>query len=197
MRLLRNRTGTVFGVDKIFDVRKLPGGAIFLTASLIREVRTPTGRKAIVSPASSWKDWNEPHKYHYTTVNYEETYTVSYEMVVTDFSFTKEEVEKVEHAVPLKGCTCGFYSFYEMANEADQKQYIPRCETAVWGVVENYGRVIHGTKGLRAEKTRVVAITGEVIPKAFESVRYLNMEEMLEAHPLSSIEGLFEEVPND
>lgn len=51
------------------------------------------------------------------------------------------------HPAPLSNCTCGFYACYH----PDLAPY------PATGVVEMSGRVILGTRGMRAEKARIVA----------------------------------------
>ena len=52
-------------------------------------------------------------------------------------------------------CTCGFYARYSPEDLSDIP--MPYKKTIV-GVIEATGRVAHGTRGFRAEKTRILAI---------------------------------------
>lgn len=73
-------------------------------------------------------------------------------------SLSEQAVEarvEVKHDVPADRCGCGFYAF---AEGCDDRNYADK--RAVVGVVECYGRVILGTKGLRAEKARIVGLAG-------------------------------------
>lgn len=59
-----------------------------------------------------------------------------------------------EEEVAKDNCSCGFYAF---AEGCDDGGYF--TEGGVRGVIECYGRTILGTRGLRCEKARVVAVT--------------------------------------
>lgn len=66
-------------------------------------------------------------------------------------------VQDDPHAVPSEDCRCGFYS-YTAADPAPDT-------TAIMGVVACYGTVLEGELGVRAEKTRIVALYfGEAVP---------------------------------
>lgn len=58
----------------------------------------------------------------------------------------------VEHLVPMPSCGCGFWAYARGDNSGHKDK------NRVLGVVECYGRTILGTKGLRAEKARIVAL---------------------------------------
>jgi hypothetical protein len=66
--------------------------------------------------------------------------------------------EPEPHVIPehqVATCSCGFYAYFDEANDyADS--------TTVTGVIEAYGKVTIGTRGFRAEKARLRAL---VIPR--------------------------------
>lgn len=58
------------------------------------------------------------------------------------------------HTPPLETCTCGFYGYTDLdAFEYDGSTNGPT------GVVQMYGRTLIGTRGVRAEKARIVALS--------------------------------------
>ena len=76
---------------------------------------------------------------------------------------------------PQNDCSCGFYSFYEVpiyGNEYAYDVYQYR-----WGVVENYGRVIHGTLGVRSERVKLLGVSS-----------YDGLSELITQFPLSKYE---------
>lgn len=63
------------------------------------------------------------------------------------------EAKNKDHEAPHNGCTCGIYGWYE-------PEWANRYHTgSIMGVVEYSGRILMGSKGFRAEKAKVVAIT--------------------------------------
>lgn len=58
-----------------------------------------------------------------------------------------------DHVAPEPDCTCGFYAYADAATAADE----PRARH-VLGVVSCWGRIITGTRGLRAQHARVEAL---------------------------------------
>lgn len=52
----------------------------------------------------------------------------------------------------LVGCKCGFYGYYDGSNDYHQSDRVS-------AVVEGYGEVVIGTRGFRATKARIVALT--------------------------------------
>lgn len=56
------------------------------------------------------------------------------------------------HHAPMLGCTCGIYGWYELRNALIEHTGM------VVGVTENSGRVLLGTMGYRAEKSRIIAV---------------------------------------
>lgn len=59
------------------------------------------------------------------------------------------------HEAPDGDCECGYYAY---SDTEQRTEYERRTSPNVHGVIEASGRVIHGTKGVRAEKMRVVAV---------------------------------------
>lgn len=60
---------------------------------------------------------------------------------------------------PVRGCRCGFYSFYDIPTMLEKgRAYITTPEMFDFGVVENYGKVIHCDLGLRSEKMKILGV---------------------------------------
>lgn len=60
---------------------------------------------------------------------------------------------KGDHSSPDMDCTCGIYAHY-LPLESYERTY------NVFGVIEASGRIFMGTKGFRAEKAKIVALSG-------------------------------------
>lgn len=75
---------------------------------------------------------------------------------------------KVEHLVPMPDCGCGFYAFAESCDDGGYSS------GALMGVVECYGRTILGTRGLRCEKARIVAMLtdNEKVRRCYPDVQF-------------------------
>jgi hypothetical protein len=69
--------------------------------------------------------------------------------------------EREDHDAPEPGCTCGFYAYADEPPPAEQ----PFAQH-VLAVVSCWGRIVAGTRGLRAEHARIDAIwmSGRVPP---------------------------------
>lgn len=65
----------------------------------------------------------------------------------------------VDHTIPSRDCMCGFYSFYGLVQAMESDGTFSRASAPVLAVVENAGRVLHGTLGLRSERLRIVGWT--------------------------------------
>lgn len=62
-------------------------------------------------------------------------------------------VDKLVHGrSPDPGCECGFYAFYRPEEARNQRG-------AYFGVIEASGTIIPGTKGFRAERARIAAVS--------------------------------------
>src|SRR5688572_25634980 len=79
------------------------------------------------------------------------------------------------HPAPAAGCTCGLYAYYRPVTEMFARPPIPfplfpgdRAHEMVFGAVEVAGRVILATRGLKAERMRIL---GLVIPDAATAQR--------------------------
>lgn len=66
-------------------------------------------------------------------------------------------VRRDKHHPGALGCTCGFFSYHE----GDGMEWAATAgyDRHVGGVVHVYGRMTRGSKGFRAEKARIVALT--------------------------------------
>lgn len=88
-----------------------------------------------------------------------------------------------DHPSPYPACTCGFYArYHHHANDG-----------LTTGVIEVAGRVILGTKGVRAEKARIVAHTWvpESVQSQYPSVKfYRNKEDMWYEYPPPDVSEL-------
>lgn len=93
----------------------------------------------------------------------------------------------------LVGCSCGFYGYYDGSNDYHKPERVS-------GVVEGYGEVVIGTRGFRATKARIVALTipGDVPFGTANRVRhnyrdvpfYDSFEAMVSAYPTDVEVGL-------
>ncbi len=104
-----------------------------------------------------------------------------------------------EHAAPDRGCTCGFYGWYDPSGMSG-------AYGGVRAVVAVAGRVVLGDAGFRAGRGRVVAMTLPVPlrwhPRATARVRamlaarypdvqvYRSMRQMLRDHPPDDLSNL-------
>lgn len=111
--------------------------------------------------------------------------------------------EAINHEAPFSDLSCcGFYSFY--VSEEQPLSAVTKmsgCDQAeIVAVVENYGRVIHGTKGLRSQKMKILGIapnphhwaTFTPTPKKFEDHHYGSYDDLIAKFPPSCVEGLFD-----
>jgi hypothetical protein len=74
-----------------------------------------------------------------------------------------ERLRVPEHGEsPARHCTCGFYAHYEPTTDFypdhDWNLQGENTRLVVKGVVEGIGRVVMGTKGVRAQKLKIVAL---------------------------------------
>lgn len=146
------------------------------TAQIIDEQRLPGRRKLVLKKwiSSSLTIDRTKYIYQYVAVDIDEVW-----------------FNDLSHSAPKKGCTCGFYSFYNLGTE---ESYLnPRKK--IVSVVENYGRVIHGKLGLRSEKMKILGVAPSdftiEVPEYFTSISYPSVDDLLAALPLSRTEGLF------
>lgn len=58
---------------------------------------------------------------------------------------------------PMPDCTCGFYAYYEQSMHILKSETFA-CSIPLHAVVQVSGRVLMGTRGVRAEKMRIEAI---------------------------------------
>jgi hypothetical protein len=101
--------------------------------------------------------------------------------------------ESTAHDAPAPGCTCGFYAY---ASETFTAEY-PNARH-VLAVIACWGRVIAGTRGLRAENARIEAIwmSSTVPPDLANMVRerypstslYADKAAMLAEHPATELD---------
>lgn len=68
----------------------------------------------------------------------------------------KDSLEDREnHVVGQSDCTCGFYTYYGYPKHED---LIPDGGRYIGGLVESFGRITYGDKGLRCQKMRILAL---------------------------------------
>lgn len=101
--------------------------------------------------------------------------------------------EDTDHRAPDPECTCGFYA-YSAEKWAGEYPYA----RSVLGVISCWGRIITGTRGLRAEFARIDALwLGPAVPADLvEAVRatypdvqlYERREDLLREHPATPLE---------
>ena len=110
--------------------------------------------------------------------------------------------ESAEHRAPEPDCTCGFYAY---AGEAGAAEY-PNARH-VLAVVACWGRIIAGTRGIRAEHGRVEAIwmsdtvppdlAAQVVSRYPCVAPYSDKLAMLAAHPPTVLESYEIEAPRE
>ena len=67
------------------------------------------------------------------------------------------EAERADHNIGHPACTCGFYAYTDWGSL--HQNSLTSFEDYVFGLVRGYGHVTVGTKGFRAEKAEIVALT--------------------------------------
>lgn len=91
--------------------------------------------------------------------NLNPTFTVSYDLSDGELEAAKEALREIEsqHPVPVPNCGCGFWAY----TDASAWDHVDLEETVggVIGVIAGWGNVLVGTKGIRAEKADVLAVT--------------------------------------
>jgi hypothetical protein len=107
-----------------------------------------------------------------------------------------------DHRVVDPACTCGFYAY---ADEQSAAEY-PHARH-VLAVVACWGRVVAGTRGIRAEHARVEAIwMSETVPADLAAAvqanypalqLYSDRAEMLAEHPPSQLDCYEQSTPRD
>lgn len=94
-----------------------------------------------------------------------------------------------EHALGGLGCTCGFYAYFDGANDY-------KNDGNIAAIIEGFGVCSVGTRGFRAAKARLVALIepkSKVPPLRFDYVRrnypdvpvYRGRKAAIAAHPLT------------
>lgn len=65
------------------------------------------------------------------------------------------------HAVPDSGCSCGFWAYWQPEDHSCSPivSSYSSIDIPVLGVVEGAGRALIGTRGFRAQKARILAVT--------------------------------------
>ncbi|MDA8439402.1 MAG: hypothetical protein M0Z51_11170 [Propionibacterium sp.] len=109
----------------------------------------------------------------------------------TAVSSAPKPSSKPAHNLP--GCKCGFYGYYDGSDDYGKP-------ARVSGVIEGYGEVVIGTRGFRATKARIVALTieADVPPHLAAKVRhnyadipfYESFAQMVAAHPCDCTQGV-------
>ena len=105
--------------------------------------------------------------YHQNVVHEQHQY------VVEDDKMRQCMIQHQEQS-PVSGCSCGFYSFYDTKTMLERgTSYISQPSAYYFGVIENYGKVIHCDLGLRSEKMKILAVAS-----------WKEVDELLTAYPL-------------
>ena len=115
---------------------------------------------------------------------------------VDELAAGEKSKQKSKHE--MKSCACGFYGYYDGSNDYGNP-------ARVSGVVEGFGEVLIGTRGFRAAKARIVALSIGVDKDGDTAVSYaLNrkvrrnyngvpfydtFEEMVQAYPTDVVYG--------
>ena len=96
-------------------------------------------------------------------------------------------IQEIDHRkAPVTHCTCGFYGLYD-PNDVDSVD--------VRGVIEVSGRVILGTRGVRAQKAKIVALAtlNPMIRLRYRGVDYFKWPSaMEEKYPVTDVSALLE-----
>lgn len=80
---------------------------------------------------------------------------------------------------PNLDCTCGFYAFYDSSAEDIHNNSTDwPDQMLVRGVIAAYGKVLVGTKGIRAEKARIVAVAPDGASRLRKTERWDLMEKL-------------------
>jgi hypothetical protein len=114
--------------------------------------------------------------------------------------FRPDHAESAAHAAPEPDCTCGFYAYSSALGAAEY----PNAKH-VLAVVACWGRVVAGTRGLRAEYARIEAIwvsnavpayLAEEMRNSYPSVAvYADKDTMLAEHPPTDLDCYEEPAP--
>jgi hypothetical protein len=106
---------------------------------------------------------------------------------------TRERIDRGRHATPDPDCTCGYYAYASESGAAER----PHARY-VLAVVACWGKVIAGTRGIRAEQARVEALwMSAIVPRELaESVAarypsatlYAEKDAMLAEHPPTALD---------
>jgi hypothetical protein len=109
---------------------------------------------------------------------------------IVRFSPDPKPTPKEPHSIV--GCGCGFYGYYDGSNDYHKPERVS-------GIVEGYGEVVIGTRGFRATKARLIALTipeSVSFPLATRVRRnyrdvpfYDSFADMITAHPTDTAEG--------
>jgi len=104
-----------------------------------------------------------------------------------------------KHTVPNKDHTCGFYCRYD----PEDLDGIVSSSAAVFGAVDVHGKLILGTRGLRAEYAEIVALTYEnceiskriidLYAEKYEVPVFETMEKLVKGYPRSDVSDLVPE----
>lgn len=82
------------------------------------------------------------------------------------------------HTPGQADCSCGMYSYFNLRSA---RTYFPETSPGIMAVIEAYGRVTLGNKGMRSEKARIV---GLVTPKTLTGkLRHPLHAQVLEQFP--------------
>jgi hypothetical protein len=104
------------------------------------------------------------------------------------------------HAAPAPNCTCGIYARYFPSDIDDIVGYYSRYRDYVKGVMAAYGNLELGTRGFRAEKAKIVAITysedvknielHERVAYNYKALLFKSFANLIEIYPPSDVSEL-------
>lgn len=103
------------------------------------------------------------------------------------------------HPVPYEDCTCGFYARYKWSDLRD----ITSHAFAIYGAIDVYGTLCLGTRGLRAEKAKIVALTSnglldhrivDLISQEYNVPLFKSMDKLMKEFPPSDYSDLIPKV---
>jgi hypothetical protein len=100
----------------------------------------------------------------------------------------------LDHEAPDPDCTCGFYATYQPSSNGGHFFAYP-----VAGIIEASGRIILGTKGFRAQRTRIVALMNTApysrdAAEMYDVPLFGSSQEALEAFPPHDISEISPEI---
>lgn len=96
-------------------------------------------------------DWNASSNYYYGTYS---NGSISH-TVTANSRHSPKYYARVKHNTPKPDCTCGYYAYHSL-KALNENRY---SSTDFTGVIRAHGRIVIGSKGIRAQKADILALT--------------------------------------